>query len=142
VINKEMANFSNVVGIEFNDYETVYTVSHHIYTIHPHKPYQLDNKTSTAVAVDVLLEYEQFEQQFQFALTSAMSVLYTNPLFSSIHHIGCLPKSHLTFPSSLTLFNNATSQEETIPFKTTIPSLLIIFAYSDDYFIREKPFTN
>ena len=138
VINKEMANFSNVVGIEFNDYETVYTVSHHIYTVHPHKPYQLDNKTSTAVAVDVLLEYEQFEQQFQFALTSAMSVLYTNPLFPSIHHIGCLPKSHSTFPSSLTLFNNATSQEETIPFQTTIPSLLIIFAYSDDYFIREE----
>ena len=138
VITKEMSNFSNIVGIEFNDYETVYTVTHHIYTVHPNKPYQLDNKTSTATAVDVLLEYEQFQQQFQFALTSAMSVLYTNPLFPSIHHIGCLPKSQSTFPSSLTLFNNTTSQEETIPFQTTIPSLLIIFAYSDDYFIREE----
>ena len=137
-INKEIANFSNVIGIEFNDYEAVYTVTHHIYTVHPNKTYQLDNKTSKAAAVDVYLEYEQFEQQFQFALTSAMSVLYTNPLFPAIHHIGCLPKSHSRFPSSLTLFNNSTSQEETIPFQTTIPALLVIFAYSEDYFIREE----
>ena len=139
IIKKEVDNFSNVVGIEMNTYDTLHKTSCNILSITNDSHLKLSNETSTSFSIEFKLDNDLFQQQFQMAITSSMGVLHDYPQYGTMTYSSCLPKLKSKFASELKAYDVVTKEECTISLNDSSKyNLVLVFSYSKDFFDIEE----
>lgn len=133
IITKELSNFLTEVGLSDIKYQGIITKSKTIMSIAPND-FDSNQKFSIKKSKNVKLEFslgnDLFESQFQMAITGQMNVLSEYCCFGKIDYMSAIPIIGSIFPSSMSLVNTETKEEETVTTNPDgdKPSIIIIFS--------------
>ena len=137
LIKNEVKNFLDSCAINNMKYRCIFQKSISKMGLFPNK--NLSQKfrdiKNNKFKIEFLFNNNLFTQQFQYAITGALTCLLEYSFFKNFDFFSCLPCVNEKFPNELVLIDYKTRNEETINFNTNSCKLIIVFnCTATDYF--------